>query len=466
MISQFSFCFTQNQISLILDSRFSDFCFTVSQFSYFGFSDFSFRIFHLRFSVSQFLLSQIPNSDFRIPFSVPTFNFKFLRHDISGFSVSHSHFGHSIAFFALIFWLLQIFTGFLLLGLLAWALEIQFTELISISLHGNFVWLLRLFHMLGANFCVITIVVHFGKALSFSRVISSHKFIVWLSGSFIFLLSLGTAFSGYVVVSGNMSFWAALVILNLFSVVPIFGEEIVAGILSGSTVSSWAIRRFTVIHFLLAIISFLVVAIHIVILHRQNPGYSSAAISSGKESLANVLVKDFSLGLTVAGILFFASVKSLIHPDNWGSFSRLSTPAHIEPEIYFLWSFSVIKLHNSKLLGAAFNLHQARYFDSPQFLLQSLLSSLPTNLPPSFCKPELRCPQIKQQQELNFRKLLFRYVLLLLVSLGLSYFSSLVFYFSSKIIISVVTQASYFLVSEVNFFIILLCSWLFPKGLF
>lgn len=92
--------------------------------------------------------------------------------------------------------------------------------------------------MLGANFAVMLLFVHFGKALSFSTVLSTQKALLWLTGSSIFLLSLGVAFSGYVLVAGNMSFWAALVILNLFTIFPVVGEELVQAILGGSTVSS------------------------------------------------------------------------------------------------------------------------------------------------------------------------------------------------------------------------------------
>lgn len=85
---------------------------------------------------------------------------------------------------------------------------------------------------------VISTIVHFSKVLAFSRVVSTVKVLIWVIGAGIFLLSLGTAFTGYVVVSGNMSFWACLVILNLLSVIPALGDEIVSGILAGGTVTS------------------------------------------------------------------------------------------------------------------------------------------------------------------------------------------------------------------------------------
>lgn len=208
--------------------------------------------------------------------------------------------------------------------------------------------------MLGANLAILSLVIHFFKAFSISRVLSTTKFILWLTGSILFLLSLGVAFTGYVIVSGNMSFWAALVILNLLSVIPFIGNELVNGILSGGTMNSWSVRRFTVIHFLLAIIAILILIIHLILLHRGQPRKFNSNIADSRETLMFVLIKDFAIVLLFIGILFTNLIFELIHPDNWQSFSRLTTPSHIEPEIYFLWTFAIIKLHASKLLGLLF----------------------------------------------------------------------------------------------------------------
>jgi ubiquinol-cytochrome c reductase cytochrome b subunit len=158
---------------------------------------------------------------------------------------------------------------------------------------------------------------------------------VWLVGSVIFLLSLATAFTGYVVVSGNMSYWAALVILNLLSVIPLLGDEVVSWILSAATVTSWSVRRFTAIHFILALVSAAAFALHIILLHRTAPAKLNAEAPVNTESLWHVIVKDLSIFLLAVLPVFFESTKTLVHPDNWQAFSRLVTPAHIEPEIYF-----------------------------------------------------------------------------------------------------------------------------------
>lgn len=278
----------------------------------------------------------------------------FLRHDISLFPVARTNLGHSIALIALIFWILQIISGFLLLGLLSYSLECQYVELINIVYHGNFVWLLRMLHMLGANFVIIFTIIHFSKVILYINLTSPNKSLIWLIGSAIFIIALAIAFTGYVVVAGNMSYWAALVILNLFSIIPAIGDEIVSWILGSSTVTSWSLRRFTIIHFLTAIIAIILIIIHIILLHRQSPSKINSDINDGTASLVFVLIKDLVFCLIIISLLFLDSIKSLVHPDNWQSFSRLITPSHIEPEIYFLWAFSAIKLHNGKILGALF----------------------------------------------------------------------------------------------------------------
>ena len=224
--------------------------------------------------------------------------------------------------------------------------------------------------MLLANFVVVGTILHFSKAICYSQVVNFTKFLIWIVGAAIFLLSLAVAFTGYVVVSGNMSYWAALVILNLASVIPFLGDEVVAWILSSATVTSWSIRRFTTLHFLLAIIAVALIGAHVVLLHRQSPSKNSVDISDNSETLALILAKDFALTFLILSLVFHDSVKSLVHPDNWCSFSRLITPTHIEPEIYFLWTFSAIKLHNGKLSGALLVAQLELFSQSDFYFLQ------------------------------------------------------------------------------------------------
>lgn len=87
---------------------------------------------------------------------------------------------------------------------------------------------------------------------------------------------------------------------------------------------------------MLAVVAVLLIAIHIVLLHRQSPSFSSIDIADGSSFLVEILAKDLAITLLIVGLITFDSVKTLVHPDNWNGFSRLLTPTHIEPEVYFL----------------------------------------------------------------------------------------------------------------------------------
>jgi ubiquinol-cytochrome c reductase cytochrome b subunit len=148
-----------------------------------------------------------------------------------------------------------------------------------------------------------------------------------------------------------MSFWAAIVILNLATVIPIIADAAIPALLGDAVLSSFGVRRFTVLHFLLAVISLALVLVHLVLLHRTQPSNCGQLVADGFASIAHVLLKDLLLIATISWLLTLDTFWALIHPDNWNCFDLVSTPEHIEPEIYFLWTFAIIKLHNSKLAG-------------------------------------------------------------------------------------------------------------------
>ena len=166
-----------------------------------------------------------------------------------------------------------------------------------------------------------------------------------------FLATFGTAFSGYVLVAGNMSFWAAIVILNLATVLPVVASELVSGLLAGPVMTDLGLRRFTALHFALAVGSLGLSVLHLLLVHRSFPSASGHMLQDGSGNLEGVLRKDGAVVFLAASCFCTTAAFELVHPDNWGPFSSTSTPEHIEPEVYFLWSFAMIKLHNSKLAG-------------------------------------------------------------------------------------------------------------------
>ena len=102
----------------------------------------------------------------------------------------------------------------------------------------------------------------------------------------------------------------------MLTVVPLLGEEIVGFVLGSATVTSWSLRRFTALHFALAVVAVALIAIHVVLLHRQSPSFSASDLSDGSNSLVEILTKDLAISLVIVGVLFIDSIKTLVHPDN------------------------------------------------------------------------------------------------------------------------------------------------------
>lgn len=180
---------------------------------------------------------------------------------------------------------------------------------------------------------------------------------VWITGMVLFLLSVLTAFLGYVLPWGQMSFWAATVITNLITVVPFAGSSILSYVLGGFAVTTLTLNRFFVFHFVAAILIVLFINFHLVILHSY--GSSNPEIGSWGETDKTIffhlyIFKDvmlfffFFIGLLYV-ILMFPNI--LNHSDNFNPANPMSTPAHIVPEWYFLPFYAILRSIPSKVLG-------------------------------------------------------------------------------------------------------------------
>ena len=189
----------------------------------------------------------------------------------------------------------------------------------------------------------------------------SYKFpreILWMLGVVILLLMMATAFMGYVLPWGQMSFWGATVITNLFSAFPIVGDYIVTFLWGGFSVDNPTLSRFFVLHYLLPFAIVGVVALHLVALHQfgsNNP--TGVDVKSENDTIPfhpYYTVKDyFGLGvflIVFAGLVFFAP-NFLGHPDNYIPANPLQTPAHIVPEWYFLPFYAILRAVPDKLMG-------------------------------------------------------------------------------------------------------------------
>ncbi|MBX7482346.1 cytochrome b [Qipengyuania qiaonensis] len=245
------------------------------------------------------------------------------------------------------FLVLQIVTGVVLAMHYAANAQVAFATTEHIMRDVNWGWLMRYAHANGASFFFIVVYLHIFRGLFFSSYKAPRE-MIWLLGVVIFLLMMATAFMGYVLPWGQMSFWGAKVITGLFGAIPVIGEPIQIWLLGGFAPDNAALNRFFSLHFLLPFVIAGVVILHIWALHipgSSNP--TGVEVKSESDTLPfhpYYTAKD-GFGLGVALILFFAMVfflpNALGHPDNYIEANPLSTPAHIVPEWYF-WPFYAI----------------------------------------------------------------------------------------------------------------------------
>jgi ubiquinol-cytochrome c reductase cytochrome b/c1 subunit len=221
----------------------------------------------------------------------------------------------------------------------------------------NFGWLIRYIHMNGASMFFIAVFIHIFRGLYFGSYKAPRE-ILWMLGVVILLLMMATAFMGYVLPWGQMSFWGATVITNLFSAFPIIGDHIVTWLWGGFSVDNPTLNRFFALHYLLPFVLLGVVFLHVAAVHvhgSNNP--VGIDIKGPQDSLPfhpYFTIKDtFGLGvfmLIFAGFVFFAP-NFMGHPDNYIPANPLVTPAHIVPEWYFLPFYAILRAVPDKLGG-------------------------------------------------------------------------------------------------------------------
>ena len=185
--------------------------------------------------------------------------------------------------------------------------------------------------------------------------------ILWILGVLILLLMMATAFMGYVLPWGQMSFWGATVITNLFSAIPLVGESIVTWLWGGFSVDNPTLNRFFSLHFVLPFVIVGVVILHLVALHRFGSNNPIGIDVKGKQDTIPFhpyyTIKDL-FGLSVFATIFAAAVfffpNFMGHPDNYIPANPMVTPAHIVPEWYFLPFYAILRAIPDKLGGVLF----------------------------------------------------------------------------------------------------------------
>nr|UXC95403.1 cytochrome b [Megaustenia imperator imperator] len=215
-------------------------------------------------------------------------------------------------------------------------------------------WLFRLVHANGASFFFIFLYLHIGRGIYYQSFITQSR--TWMVGSSIFLLCMGTAFLGYVLPWGQMSFWGATVITNLLSAIPYFGPMLVEWVWGGFSVGQSTLNRFFSIHFVLPFIVSVFAVIHLMFLHEKgstNPLGDMNHINKINfhpyftwKDIVGVLIVLLMLSIVC---LFFPTVLS--DPENYMMANPMVTPVHIQPEWYFLFAYAILRSIPSKLGG-------------------------------------------------------------------------------------------------------------------
>ena len=223
----------------------------------------------------------------------------------------------------------------------------QSVEQIMRDVNGG--WFLRYAHANGASMFLLVVYIHIGRGLYYGSYKAPRE-MVWLLGVVIFLLMMATAFMGYVLPWGQMSFWGAQVITGFFSAIPLVGEPIRILLLGGYAPDNAALNRFFSLHYLLPFVIAGVIILHIWALHIPGSNNPTGVDVKGEQDTVPFhpyyTAKD-GVGVGVFFLVFatliFFSPNLLGHPDNYIEANPLSTPAHIVPEWYFLPFYAILK---------------------------------------------------------------------------------------------------------------------------
>ena len=246
--------------------------------------------------------------------------------------------------------MVQIVTGVVLAMHYTAHVDYAFQSVEHIMRDVNYGWLMRYTHANGASMFFIAVYAHIARGLYYGSYKEPRE-LLWILGVVIFLLMMATAFMGYVLPWGQMSFWGATVITNLFSAIPLVGEPIKTLLWGGFAVDNPTLNRFYALHYLLPFLIAGAVILHIWALHV--PGNNNPTGVEVKDVKKDTLpfhpyytVKD-GFAIVVFLILFatfvFYMPNALGHPDNYIQADPLVTPAHIVPEWYFLPFYAMLR---------------------------------------------------------------------------------------------------------------------------
>nr|UJI65698.1 cytochrome b [Dipseliopoda setosa] len=249
--------------------------------------------------------------------------------------------------------LIQIFTGFFLTMHYSPHIDLAFNSIIHISRNVNFGWFIRFIHMNCASMFFIMIYMHISRGIYYK---SFFYMKTWVSGIIILLMLMMTAFMGYVLPWGQMSFWGATVITNLLSAIPYIGNMIVQWVWGGFSLNNATLSRFFSMHFIMPFVIMAMTMIHLFFLHETGSN-NPLGLNSNLDKIP--FHPYFSLKDMIGFIMMLMLLLMLISfkpyilndPDNFIPANPMSTPPHIQPEWYFLFAYAILRSIPNKLGG-------------------------------------------------------------------------------------------------------------------
>nr|YP_010040156.1 cytochrome b [Ptychoptera qinggouensis]QOZ38533.1 cytochrome b [Ptychoptera qinggouensis] len=248
---------------------------------------------------------------------------------------------------------IQIATGLFLTMHYTANIEMAFNSVDHICRDVNYGWLLRTLHANGGSFFFICIYLHVGRGMYYGSFLYGPT---WLVGVILLFLVMGTAFMGYVLPWGQMSFWGATVITNLLSAIPYLGTDLVQWLWGGFAVDSATLTRFFTFHFLLPFIVAAMTMIHLLFLH-QTGSNNPLGVNSNIDKIPFHPYFSFKDIVGFMVMIMFLTLLTLWNPyllgdpDNFIPANPLVTPVHIQPEWYFLFAYAILRSIPNKLGG-------------------------------------------------------------------------------------------------------------------
>ena len=282
---------------------------------------------------------------------------KFVKHELTGYPTPRNlSYWWNFGFLAGIILVIQVISGIFLAMHYQPDVANAFDSIQHIMRDVNYGWLIRYMHSTGASAFFIVIYVHMARTLYYGSYRAPRE-LMWWSGQVLLLMLMATAFMGYLLPWGQLSYWGAQVITSLFGATPVIGQDVVVWLRGDYGVGDDTLHRFFVLHYLFPFLIMAVVVIHLVALHSVKSSNPSGINLAAKDNIPfhpYFTVKDFfGLGvfLIIYAYIVFFQPDLFIEPENNVMANPLVTPEHIKPEWYFLPFYAILRSIPDKLGG-------------------------------------------------------------------------------------------------------------------